>query len=493
LTPADLLKWRPDIRRALLQKLETGHGNKRLELRDKLFPVQRAFVESAAKRKSALCSRRAGKTFGLAAWLYDDALATPGKMSCYISGEGLPQARRNIGPALAKLSAQLNLEVKVRTIDGQLIYELPNGHQIWVSGCDKRPECDKYRGAGEGYTRVVIDEAGTGAMPGYLEYLIDEVLDPALLDQQGDLALAGTPGVACAGLFYTATTGDGGQKWDPHHWTLLDNPHLPDPRAFLDAKKREKGWDDKTVIYRREYLGEWVKDNSILALPFDWTRNALAALPDGPDYDTRIWDYVLGVDVGVAEAPSAFVILATPRGLPDMFVTRAWIREGLTPSSMAAEIQRVRQELPLIRIILDTGGLGAGYAAEMVERHHIPVEAAKKQDKRTAIEVVRGELLSGNLRIIARESAALVDELKVLPMNEKGDNFDSAHFDCHAADALVYAVRMCRPLYNEREEGKTPTVDEYNRQRMAEHKAKAGRTAIANARRNARIAGKLGI
>lgn len=484
------LKRRPALRKTLEQRLEAEFGTVSARLRSYLFPRQRAFVESRSRRKAAQCSRRAGKTFGVGGWLYEGALENPGELSLYITG-ALPQARRNLMPVLERLNVDLQLGMRQRTIDGQLICELPNRHKIWIAGCDNRAECEKFRGAGRGYTRAVIDEAGTGSLPGYLPYLVNEVLDPALLDQQGDLALTGSPGLVCAGLFYTATTGDGGMQWDAYHWTLLDNPHIPDPREFLEAKKREMGWDENNPTFRREYLGEWVKDNSILALPFDWQRNAIAALPE--DIAGRTLDYVLGIDVGVAEAPSAFVVLATPRGLPDLFVVRAYTREGLTPSAMAAEVKRLQQEYRFQGIIVDTGGLGAGYAAEMVERHGIPVEAAKKQDKRMAIEVVRGELLSGNLRIIARESRALTDEIRELPLNEKGDNFDSDHFSCHAADALVYAVRKCRPLYNEREERRPLTEDEYNAKRMAEHKEEAARTAIANARRNARARARFGL
>jgi hypothetical protein len=482
----EALRRRPSLRRALEQRLEVEQGAVRQRLLGYLFEIQRGFVDSPAKRKAAVCSRRAGKTFGLAAWLYDDALATPGGLSVYITG-ARPQARRNLMPALERLNLDLKLGMRQRTIDGQLICELPNRHQIWIAGCDNRAECEKFRGAGRGYTRAVIDEAGSGSLPGYLPYLVDEILDPALLDQQGDLALTGTPGLVCAGLFYTATTGDGGQKWDTHHWTLLDNPHLPDPTEFLESKKREMGWTDDNPTYRREYLGQWVKDNSVLAIPVDWQRNVIAGLPDSADFDGRRWDYVLGIDVGVAEAPSAFVVLATARGLPDMYCVEAFKKPGLIPTALAVEVKKLEEKYGGFNaIVVDTGGLGAGYAAEMVQSHGIRCEAAKKADKRMAIEVVRGEVLSGNLRFIARECSELWDELTVLPLDEKGLNFDAAHFDCHAADALVYAVRKLRPLYNEREEHKAPTADEYNRQRMAEHKAQAARTAIANATREAK-------
>lgn len=484
------LMRRPALRRVLSHLIEAQSGSLRAKLRAYLFGEQRAFFDSAAKRLAAVCSRRAGKTFLIAAWLYAGALAKPGGLSVYITSS-LPQARRNVMPAMVRISRDLDLGMRQRSVDGQLICELPNGHQIWIAGCDNRAECEKFRGAGSGYTRVVVDEAGSGSLPGYLQYLVEQIISPALLDQRGELALMGTPGVVCAGLFYTATTGDGGTRWDSYHWTLLDNPHIPDPAEFLETQKRENGWDDNTPDFRREYRGEWVKDNSILALPFDWNRNAIAALPE--DIAGRQLDYILGVDVGVGEDPSAFVVLATPRGLPDLFVLKAYRKPGLTPSAMAAEVKKLQAEYRFNGIIIDTGGLGAGYAAEMVERHGILCEAAKKPDKRMAIEVVRGELLSGNLRIVAREARELVDEMKVLPLNEEGTNFNGVQFDCHACDALVYAVRKCRPLYNEREERRAPTPEEYNAQMMAAHREKTKRTAIENAKRSARMRGKMGL
>jgi hypothetical protein len=483
------LKRRPALRRKLEHRIEAKTGSLTRRLMAYLFPAQRAFVESTSKRKAALCSRRAGKTFGIAAWLYMGALGAPGGLSVYIT-TALPQARRNLMPALERINREVGLGMRQRTIDGQLICELPNGHRIWIAGCDNRAECEKFRGAGDGYTRAVVDEAGSGSIPGYLEYLVDEILDPALLDQQGDLALTGSPGIVCAGLFYSATTGDGAQKWETFEWTLLDNPHLPDPREFLEKKKRDKGWTDETPVYRREYLGKWVRDNSILALPFDWQKNTIEEMPD---YDGRVVDYYLGVDVGVGEAPSAFVVLSNPRGLPDMFVLRAYKRTGLEPSAMAAEVKRLQQDFRFRNMVVDTGGLGAGYAAEMVARHHLMVEAAKKTDKRTAIEVARGELMSGNLRIVSRHCRDLVDEIRELPLNEKGDNFDGDHFACHAADALVYVVRACRPNYNEAEERRALTPEEYNERHMREYKKGLEKTAIANAKRTAQKRAKMGL
>jgi hypothetical protein len=246
----------------------------------------------------------------------------------------------------------------------------------------------------------------------------------------------------------------------------------------------QNGWTVETPQFRREYLGEWVHDKTTLALPFDWMRNACAELPgEGGDG----WEYSLGVDVGTV-APSAFVVVATCRGLPEMYVTRSFQREGLTPSGLAGLVQGLDAEYRFRAVWIDTGGLGAGYAAELAERYGVGtrVFAAKKTDKRSGIEVVRGELHTGNLKILTRENRDLVQEMAQLPLNQDGTNFDSEHFACHLSDALVYAVRGCRPHYNAVAERRPMTDQEYQAERMRQHKQRAMNTAIENAKRNRR-------
>jgi len=70
-----------------------------------LHPKQRAFVRDKSRRKVALCSRRAGKSHGILAWLIDGALEDPGGLSVYVA-RSKGDARRILQPAIDYFGAR---------------------------------------------------------------------------------------------------------------------------------------------------------------------------------------------------------------------------------------------------------------------------------------------------------------------------------------------------------------------------------------------------
>src|SRR5688572_10836791 len=202
---------------------------KRLSFLDGLHPKQLAFVKDPSRRKAALAGRRGGKSRGVGAWLVEGGESDPGGLSVYVA-RSKGNARLIIWPALEEMSASYNLGLRLREVDNQLMVYMPNGHRIWLAGAKDRSEVGKFRGPK--YRRVAIDEAQEYG--GYLRELIVEVFEPALGDKMGELALTGTPSPVPAGMFYEVTTGDGGQKWPTHEWTVLDNPYLRGQEMLAD-------------------------------------------------------------------------------------------------------------------------------------------------------------------------------------------------------------------------------------------------------------------
>ena len=71
-------------------------------------------------------------------------------------------------------------------LENQLTVKLPNGSQIILGGCQDPGEVDKFRGPA--YSRVIIDEAQS-IKTSILETLVNDVLEAALLDHDGELWL----------------------------------------------------------------------------------------------------------------------------------------------------------------------------------------------------------------------------------------------------------------------------------------------------------------
>lgn len=435
--------------------------------------MQRAFVDDRSKRKAALCGRRAGKSNGIAAWLIEGGETDPGGLSVYVA-RSKGNARLIVAPAIERLSRQFDLGVRLREVDNQLMAWLPNGHRLWLAGAKDRSEVGKFRGPK--YRRVAIDEAQEYA--GYLQELVEDVFEPALIDQGGELCVAGTPSPIPAGFFYSATTGDGGPKWPTHHWTIFENPFIPNARESVTELLNARRWDESNPTYQREYLGRWVRDVGALVYPYEGEKNAWdGKLPDG-EYVT-----VLAIDVGVVNS-TAFVVAKCRKKHPEVYVVECWKREGLIPSAVAAHVLRMKEQYPeLGAVVVDEDGLGKGYAEEMRKSYGIGCVAAEKQKKRTFQEFVAGSLRAGTVKINPSNCRPLVDEIQILQWTADKLGEDP-RFENHAADAFLYACRALRPWYQPEHEPPKPGTKEHDELEARREKEQAKRAAHERSKRN---------
>lgn len=404
-----------------------------------LFAAQRRFVRDRSKRKAGLCGRRAGKTETLAPWLYDSCVRRPGSINAYIA-LSQKSARRILWPTLKRVAARYELPLDFR--EQTLTATHPNGSCIWVAGCPDESQCEDFRGPR--YGRIAIDEAGS--FPPWLEYLVTDVLDPALMDIGGELAMVGSPGLIPMGFFYDKTTlplDEGG--WSTHSWTCLDNPHVPGA-AYLAEKTKEHGWQDDHPTLVREYLGRWVRDDSAFIYPFDARKNA--GLLEQRD-DARPFR-VLSVDLGMVDN-TALVLSASHRGSPELFIERAWYARKptgpLTVAYVAAQIEQARQSTRIDAIVVDEGGLGKMVVSDFQTTYGIPCIPAEKRDKLAAIHGLRGALLAGTVKVDPQHCQPLIGEWSALAWNEDRDDHAEACVD-DLSDAALYGWRAHGLFYN---------------------------------------------
>jgi len=446
---------------------------------DALAYHQKQFVNSKAKRRVALCSRRAGKSHVIAVWLLLGGLEAPHAESVYVA-QSRALARKILWSALQQLDREFDIGLHFGEIDSQLTVTMPNGHKIWLAGCKDAGEIDKFRGPY--YKRVVIDEAQSYGP--WLKELVDEVFEPALLDLNGDIALTGTPCPIPAGLFYEASTGDGPiEQWDTHSWTCINNPYiqrrvedvteemLDDPNhqnpgavEYLDKKLKDNNWTEEHPTYMREWLGLWIKDIGALVYPYDSKKNSFWQLPavDGQ------WRTAIGIDVGFEDS-TAWVVAKYRHDLPAIYIWSV-IKENKTiPSYVAMKTKALMKEHDTTEVVIDAGGLGKGYQMEMADRYGVFADNAEKTKKRAFQESIKGELLSGNLKFHPHQAGALLDEMSVLQWNEKKDK-ESDAFDNHCCDSMLYVYRSIINWYRPNVEHRPLTHEELLIKQASEHK-----------------------
>lgn len=432
----------PDLLEALIRRLEAAEVIEADPGYIKaLHPKQRAFVQDPSPRKAALCGRRAGKSRALAAWFLEGARKCPDQMSLYIA-LSRNNARGILEKALREIDREFNLGLRFTEKDSQIHVVLPNGHVIWLAGCKDSYEIEKFRGYK--FLRIGIDESASYGP--YLRPLVTDVLEPTLVDLNGQLAMVGSPGVIPAGPFFEVTEGGYGDdealpRWETHRWTIEDNPFIPHAVDWLEKYRISRKWKKDHPTYLREWMGQWVRDEGALVYPYD-NRNIFSKL----DGDPSEWRFSIGLDVGFEDS-SAFVVGAWKPGLPEIYIVEAFKKEGLIPSAFAAEVERLMEKYNTRDAVIDSGGIGKGYKEELFERWGIYVEKAKKNYKRAYIEVVRGELLSGNVKVQPRPynpknggAGSLLDEWSRLVWDVDREGPDN-RFEDHAADAALYLIR----------------------------------------------------
>ena len=404
-------------------------------------PAQLLLARSRAKRKVARCSRRAGKTVDEAIILLEGAREPPYANQGYIT-VSLKNAKRLIWPTLKKYNAEFNLGGVPNETEGALRFPgLPNEPNIYLGGVKDRGEIEKLRGWEGGVKRFVIDEAQS-IRTSLLQEVIDDVIEPALLDYDGELIVSGTPGPVKAGYFHDIDIGSKRDSWEHFFWTLLENPFLEKksgkrPEQILAELRERRGWTIDHPTYVREYRGLWVNDVDALVFRYDASRNDFVSLPPR-------MTYVMGVDLGFEDA-DAIAVLGWAEHDPVVYVVEETVVRKQSVTELADQVRALYLKYKPIKLVADFGGLGKKIAEEIRRRHALPVEAADKVRKLEHIALLNDALMSGRLK--ARATGAFAEDCALVQWDQDARALGTLKVaeDHHSdiTDSVLYAFRAC--------------------------------------------------
>jgi hypothetical protein len=395
-------------------------------------PKQLAYVADASDKKAALCSRRAGKTQAKVRALVMSALSRPESIALYFATT-IKSAKAIIWDNPDGLPIYLRKnKIDCLISDSEHRVTFPNGSMIWVTGAEGKAECERWRGMRTDL--VDIDEAQ--AFPDdILGYLLDEVISPTQMDRGGQLSIGGTPDGRCRGYFHDATTG-AKSGWSVHRWTWKDNPHLPNATEWVAKEKLSRGLTDESPAFRREFRGEWVREDSALAYRFEMERNTYDKLPAGTE-----WTTILGVDLGFNDAAAFSLGCYNPR-LPTYFIREVYQEKGCIVSRYDEIIRSFKQANEINKIVMDCGALGKTIAEELRQRFHHFIVPAEKSEKKAAIALFNDSLRTGNIKVDPKRCEALVRQWGELSLDEDGDEDQTQAND--VSDASLYSFRHAR-------------------------------------------------
>lgn len=414
-------------------------------LKSHLFVQQRDVLEDPGEYIVAYCSRRSGKSMYVGTGCAYMAQAFPGsETAAYAPTLGM--AKRNILKPIKQVCQRYNLRAKFDRQNNEVLWG--NGSVTYLFGADRADDIDKARGLA--LHAAFVDEAQR-FKEHLIEELIDEVLIPALEDYFGKLYLSGTPKATLSGYFYNACENPN-SPYSVHRWTRAQNIYYPrflkmqesDKRykgmsvpeiaeARLEALLKANGWTRQTPKVRREWLGEWARDETSLIYPYKAERNFIEVLPDGHE-----WQYGVGVDLGM----NALVVMAWARTSPTLYYVDAKKTEYTTLDALADDILAFKTKYSAKRIEADCAALGKYIVAEIRRRRPgLSIHAADKTQKLTAQEAMRTDLSAGRIKVLPK-AKVLVDEWSILQYEEDGTEPKKA--DNHCSDAALYIHRWAR-------------------------------------------------
>lgn len=365
----------PEIVKSVSEAIET------LKL---TFPKQYDFIQDPARSIDGQCSRRAGKTSGLAMKFFKTMDKHPGTQCVYLA---LTQdsAKDIMWPVLQELNVKHQLGAVFH--ESALTCTLPNKASLKLYGADMKNFIKRLKG--RKYPGVAVDEAQD--FGDHLQTLVEDVLEPATMDYKGWLAVTGTPGPVPQGYFFDITNNKK-YGFSHHEWTMLDNPFIPDPEIQIQELMAKREWDETNPTLLREYRNKWVLDVHSLWIQYVESKCHYDLLPD-----MKGWVYLMGIDIGFKDA-DALAILAWHPGTRIIYLVEEKItpKQGLT--ELVLQIQAMQAKYPISKMVIDEGGLGKKLAEEMRRRHHIPVQPADKVRKQENVEFLNDSLRLGEFK-----------------------------------------------------------------------------------------------
>lgn len=396
------------------------------------FKEQIAFINDQRQFKTAVCSRRSGKTIACAADLINTALSHKRVVCLYVTLKRV-NAKRIIWPELLRINREYNLGGVTNETD--LSIKFQNESVVYASGAKDKSEIENFRGLP--LKKVYVDECQSFRQ--HIESLIDDVLSKALFDHAGSLCLIGTPGMVPAGYFYDCATS---KAWSHHAWTMFENPYIEEKsgktvKDLIAADCERMGVDLTHPKIQRECYGKWITDLDSLVFKYSMDKNHYESTPVFSK-----WETVIGVDVGYDDADAIAVI---GWGSHDK---RAYLLyEDVTPkqgiTELAQKVDTLIKEYNPNRVVMDTGGLGKKIAEEMRKRYTLPIVAAEKVRKFEYIELLNDAMRTS--KFFAKKTSQFAQDALLVEWDRDAMNPDklkvSDGFHSDICDAVLYAYR----------------------------------------------------
>lgn len=405
-------------------------------LEDYVFDKQLAFIKDPSPFKTAVCSRRSGKTVACAADMVNTALNCPDSLCLYMTITS-KRAKAIVWPELRKINRMYGLNASENATE--LTMTFPGEATIALVGVNTADQIDKYRGTA--LRKAYIDEAQS--FRSHIRELCDDVLEPQLMDYAGDLIMIGTPGPLPTGYFYECAVKN--DLWSHHAWTFFDNPHIAlksrqTHQQLLDRVLKRRKCDVNDPSIRREYFGEWVIDDKALLLHYEESRNH-----EEPLTETEALQHILGIRLS-SDAETALVVLAWSDYSPVTHLVEEIIPEDQTLDGIDAEIREMLAKYKIAAIAIDPGDTGKDIVQTMQQRYGISMDLAEPKERLSNFMLLDNSLRNGTFK--ASKSSHFAEDCMLIERDSDRSTPGKIEIRGHSniVDATLIAFRKS-PAY----------------------------------------------
>ena len=146
----------------------------------------------------------------------------------------------------------------------------------------------------------------------------------------------------------------------------------------------------------------------------------------------------MGIDFGVVDQTVWSIGRQGHNQRPHVHVLETIARDHLTMDEIHRITRDLREKWAVNTIRADEGGQGKAYAHTLRQTYKLPVEPAKKTDKRARIDGCRGRLAAGTLHL-CEGAKPLFDEWLALCFNEQRTDHHPRQSD-DISDATLYML-----------------------------------------------------
>jgi hypothetical protein len=220
--------------------------------------LYKLFHESNHKIQTWLLARRSGKTHTLLILAFEALLRKPRTVVKFVAPTRL-QVQTIIRPLIQKITDDCPNDLKPVFKTQDIIYYFANGSELQLAGSEAQ-NAEKLRG-GE-CDIAIIDETQDVSD---LENIIQSILIPTTATTKGKILLAGTPPKETDHLFVQYIE-EAEARGSLIRRTVYDNPRLSKEDIEKEILSQYK-FRERDERFRREFLCEIIKDQSIAVIP----------------------------------------------------------------------------------------------------------------------------------------------------------------------------------------------------------------------------------